>query len=169
MADGWMQEMAEDKDRAVATEEVPTEPANSPPRTSCSGWTSAQPPPPPPRAQRHRVTEQWMQRNPQEADLCYRMEVETLEHDRSIQQWEAQMTVEHTQALLQQPNPTPTTVYTELQPRRAPDVRQDNDPARRLSSVTEVPLKKPPPSLERGMPKGFWSSADQHCHRLPRH
>ena len=120
-------------------------------------------PPPPPHARRvHRTTQQRLQRNPQEAELRYYMQHEQIEHDAMIAQWEAQTQAQPAHHPKLQPNPTPTTIQSELQPRAAPKVHealQDNDPAHRPNSVNEAPLKKPPPSLGRSLPKGFVGSA----------
>ena len=171
----WQQDLAEAEEHALQlqnTEEAPTEPATSRPRTlneavaqalPVQGQPLAQPAQPlPQRAQPLHRTQQWLQRNPQEAELRYMSAHQ--EHQRATQEWEAQMHAsQQAQPPPLPPNPRPTTMYTELQVRAALDVQQalrDNDPvAQRPGSATEAPLKRPPPSAERPMLKAFYGGS----------
>ena len=103
----------------------------------------------------HRTTERWLNRDPHEAEVRQRMELENQEHEQSFHQWEAQMEAQQAQAPNLQANANPTTVYSELQPHPAPTVHQalrENDPGRPQSATT-VPLKKPPPATGRPIVK----------------
>ena len=122
MADSaWMQQMAEAEEAAeqqqVQQDEVATEPALSP-RSTEHVVPPEQPvqerpvfglqPAPPPRADRpHRTTQQWLQRNPQEAELRYYMQQDDLQHQMEQKRLAHLEAEAHWEEQMQQQNPLP--------------------------------------------------------------
>ena len=79
---------------------------------------------------------------------------EQWEHEKAVRDWEQRMRQLHDRQPPPLPNNTlrPTSVSTEVNIHCAPHVR-----AALHANATEVPLKRPPPTSGRGVPKGFHS------------